>query len=138
MSAPVVHSLDPRGVATLLLNRPEVGNAYNSDMIEGLLAALDGLAVAELRALLLKGAGKHFQAGADLDWVRVEGTLRFATDANTRMRVATILVPDTGTLQIGGPTDRVRADRTARIVFVPPATCPMSTDVAADATPEML
>jgi len=70
MSAPVLHSLDPRGVATLSLNRPEVGNAYNGDMIDGLLAALDGLAVAELRALLLKGDGKHFQAGADLAWVR--------------------------------------------------------------------
>src|SRR5262244_2873976 len=70
MSAPVVSNLDPRGVATLSLNRPEVGNAYNGDMIQGLLAALDGLAVAELRALLLKGNGKHFQAGADLAWVR--------------------------------------------------------------------
>src|SRR5262249_38071709 len=70
MSAPVVNNLDPRGVATLSLNRPEVGNAYNGDMIQGLLAALDGLAVAELRALLIKGNGKHFQAGADLAWVR--------------------------------------------------------------------
>jgi len=71
MSAPLLHSLDPRGVATLSLNRPDVGNAYNGDMIQGLLAALDGLAVRpELRALLLKGNGKHFQAGADLAWVR--------------------------------------------------------------------
>ncbi|MBO0742844.1 MAG: enoyl-CoA hydratase/isomerase family protein [Hyphomicrobiaceae bacterium] len=70
MSAPVLRSLDPRGVATVSLNRPEVGNAYNDDMIQGLLAALEGLTLAELRVLLLKGNGKHFQAGADLTWVR--------------------------------------------------------------------
>ena len=37
-SAPVIHSLDARGVATVALNRPEVGNAYNGDLIQGLLA----------------------------------------------------------------------------------------------------
>ena len=33
-SAPVLHSLDERGVATVTLNRPEVGNAYNGDLIQ--------------------------------------------------------------------------------------------------------
>ena len=42
-SAPVLHSLDERGVATVTLNRPEVGNAYNGDMIQGLLSAMDEL-----------------------------------------------------------------------------------------------
>src|SRR5262249_22971097 len=63
MPPPVLHSLDPRGVASVTLNRPEVGNAYNGDMIEGLLAAMDALSARpELRALMLKGNGKHFQA----------------------------------------------------------------------------
>jgi methylglutaconyl-CoA hydratase len=70
-SAPVLHSLDPRGVATVTLNRPEVNNAYNDDMIQGLLSAMDALSARpELRVVLLKGNGKHFQAGADLTWVR--------------------------------------------------------------------
>src|SRR5262249_961229 len=87
-SAPVLSSLDPRGVATVALNRPEVGNAYNGDMIEGLLAAMDGLSARpELRALLLKGNGKHFQAGADLAWVRL---IAGASDAdNVRASRAT-------------------------------------------------
>jgi hypothetical protein len=55
----------------------------------------------------------------NLEWVRVEGTLRFTTDAHTRLRVATVLVTDMGTLEIGSAKDRVRPDRTARIVFVP-------------------
>src|SRR6266704_2890007 len=51
-SAPVLHSLDERGVATVALNRPEVGNAYNDDMIQGLLAAMDALSARpELRVV---------------------------------------------------------------------------------------
>jgi len=67
---PVLWEIDARGVATVTLNRPEVNNAYNGAMIDGLLAALDALgAVQGLRAVVLKGNGKHFQAGADLKWI---------------------------------------------------------------------
>ena len=55
-SAPILHSLDARGVATVTLNRPEVGNAYNGELIEGLMAAMDELsAKPELRVVLLQG-----------------------------------------------------------------------------------
>ena len=68
---PVVYALDPRGVATITLNRPEVNNAYNGAMIDGLLGAMHALSARpELRVVLLKGNGKHFQAGADLKWIR--------------------------------------------------------------------
>ena len=67
---PVLWDVDARGVATVTLNRPEVNNAYNGAMIDGLLAALDALGQAHgLRAVVLKGNGKHFQAGADLKWI---------------------------------------------------------------------
>src|SRR3954454_533845 len=67
---PVLWDVDARGVATVTLNRPEVNNAYDGAMIEGLLAALDALGAAPgLRAVVLKGNGKHFQAGADLKWI---------------------------------------------------------------------
>ena len=47
-----------------------MNNAYNGAMIDGLLAALDALGQAKgLRAVVLKGNGKHFQAGADLKWI---------------------------------------------------------------------
>lgn len=66
----VLLDIDARGVAHVTLNRPEVGNAYD----EGLLAALiDGLIRLEadpaIRALVIRGAGKHFQAGADINWL---------------------------------------------------------------------
>lgn len=75
MADPVIVSIDSKGVATVTLNRPEVGNAYNGAMIQGLLAALDTVSArGEVRALLLKGNGKHFQAGADLTWIRSVST----------------------------------------------------------------
>lgn len=62
--------LDARGVATLTLDRPAVNNAYNAELIAGLLNALDALgAEASLRAVMIRGAGRHFQAGADLGWL---------------------------------------------------------------------
>ena len=40
MSAnPVLWKLDDRGVATVTLNRPEVNNAYDGALIQGVLAA---------------------------------------------------------------------------------------------------
>jgi len=67
---PVLWSLDSRGVATVTFNRPEVNNAYNGALIQGVLDAMDALGDEEsLRVLVLKGNGKHFQAGADLKWI---------------------------------------------------------------------
>ena len=71
MSAnPVLWDLDARGVATVTLNRPEVNNAYDAGLIQGLLSAMDELGrQPSLRVVVLKGNGRHFQAGADLKWI---------------------------------------------------------------------
>jgi methylglutaconyl-CoA hydratase len=69
-TSPVLLDIDARGVATVTLNRPEVNNAYNGELIEGVLKGLDTLGSTKgLRAVVLKGNGKHFQAGADLKWI---------------------------------------------------------------------
>ena len=61
---------DVRGIATLTLNRPEVANAYDEDLLRSLTAALQDIGASEtVRALVIRGAGKHFQAGADLNWL---------------------------------------------------------------------
>jgi methylglutaconyl-CoA hydratase len=71
MSAnPVLWELDERGVATVTLNRPEVNNAYDAGLIGGVLSAMDELGrKPQLRLVVLKGNGRHFQAGADLKWI---------------------------------------------------------------------
>ena len=73
--SPVLLAIDDRGIATATLNRPHKGNAYNEDLLNALIAGLEDLATKpEVRALVLRGAGKHFQAGADLDWLAVAAT----------------------------------------------------------------
>ena len=67
---PVLWDLDERGVATVTLNRPAVNNAYDGALIGGLLSTMDELARQQtLRVVVLKGNGKHFQAGADHGWI---------------------------------------------------------------------
>lgn len=68
MSEPVILiEKDPRGIATVTLNRPQVNNAYDRNVLQ---LARDGLAELatdrDLRALVLRGNGRHFQAGVDL------------------------------------------------------------------------
>lgn len=68
--SPVLLSVDARGVATVTLNRPEVGNAYNAALLDGVIDGLTNLAKdPTVRALVIRGAGKHFQAGADIRWL---------------------------------------------------------------------
>jgi methylglutaconyl-CoA hydratase len=87
-TGPVLWDVDPRGVATVTLNRPEVNNAYDGALIEGLLAALDALGGATgLRAVVIKGNGKHFQAGADLKWIDAVRTA--SMEENVRVSRAT-------------------------------------------------
>jgi methylglutaconyl-CoA hydratase len=88
MSSPVLSTVDERGVATVSLNRAEVGNAYNGEMIQGLLSAMDELSrVAGLRVVVLRGNGKHFQAGADLKWI--DGVRHQSLEENMRVSRAT-------------------------------------------------
>jgi methylglutaconyl-CoA hydratase len=66
--SPVVSSLASGGVLTLTLNRPDKRNALSSGVIEALHQALDAADLdAEVRVLVLTGAGKDFCAGADLE-----------------------------------------------------------------------
>lgn len=67
---PVLCEVNDRGIASVIFNRPAVNNAYNGEFIATLLKIFDRLAQTELRAIVIKGNGKHFQAGADIGWVQ--------------------------------------------------------------------
>jgi methylglutaconyl-CoA hydratase len=87
-TGPVIWDVDGRGVARVVFNRPEVNNAYDQAFVEGLLAAMDALAtVAGLRVVVIKGNGRHFQAGADLKWIDAVRTS--SPEENVRISRAT-------------------------------------------------
>jgi len=90
--APVILNVDARGVARVTLNRPEVGNAYDGTLVTHLGASLNRLAANQsLRLVVLTGRGKHFQAGADLTWVRaVSGKARAENVRASRATAAAI------------------------------------------------
>ncbi len=54
-------------VATITMNRPEVANAQDTALIDGIDGFLDDAdADDEVRVVILAGSGKHFSAGHDL------------------------------------------------------------------------
>src|SRR3954470_19401986 len=58
------------GVARVTLNRPEVRNAFNEQLIDELTAWAESVAAGgPARVAVLSGAGKGFCAGADLAWM---------------------------------------------------------------------
>ena len=58
-------------VATIWMNRPEVLNAFNEELIADLAAACSEVENdANIRVVVLAGRGKHFSAGADLNWMK--------------------------------------------------------------------
>lgn len=65
MSAVSFDVLDS-SIARITLNRPEVLNAIDGDLIDGVDEALDKLTSTDYRVAILTGAGRGFCAGADL------------------------------------------------------------------------
>lgn len=59
------------GVAQITMNRPAVFNAFDEAMIGELDAAFAQLAGdGQVRVIVLAGEGRHFSAGADLQWMQ--------------------------------------------------------------------
>ena len=55
-------------ILTVTLNRPEKRNAMSSAMLRRLVEVFDGMAAeTEVRVLVLRGAGRSFCAGLDLE-----------------------------------------------------------------------
>lgn len=80
------------GVATIWMNRPDVHNAFNAQLIADLTAACRALdADARARVVVLGGRGKSFSAGADLNWMKAAGEASEADNFADAMRLAGML-----------------------------------------------
>jgi len=78
----VLWRVDERGVAYLTLNRPEVYNAYDDELIAALHVALDQLGHEPARLAVISGKGRNFQAGADINWL--DAVRRLSAQDNLR------------------------------------------------------
>ena len=71
MTATVKVDMNKHGVARVVLNRPDVHNAFNAGMIAELCDAFHMLGRQEVvRVIVLSGEGRSFSAGADLNWMK--------------------------------------------------------------------
>jgi len=91
MSAKVLSQVDAEGNATVVLNRPEVHNAFDPEMVDALTATLRQLeARADIRAIVLTGAGRNFCAGADIE--HMKRSAAHSRDQNLQLARATALM----------------------------------------------
>jgi len=75
------------GIATLTLNRPEVHNAFDDQLIAELTHKLLQLSHdSAVRAVVLAAEGKSFSAGADLNWM--QRMARYSEAENIRDAIA--------------------------------------------------
>jgi methylglutaconyl-CoA hydratase len=79
-------------VATLWMNRPEVHNAFNAQLIADLTAACRELGADDAtRVVILAGRGKSFSAGGDLNWMRAAGQASVEDNLEDARRLAVML-----------------------------------------------
>jgi len=81
-------------VARVTLDRPDVRNAFNPELITALTDAFTALAAEpadELRAVVLSGAGPTFCAGADVAWMRSAANLDESANEADAGRLAAML-----------------------------------------------
>jgi len=68
------------GVITVMLNRPEVHNAFNKTMLLELDDFFSGIQEAGATAIILRGNGKSFCAGVDLNWMKAVSQNSYETN----------------------------------------------------------
>lgn len=58
-------------IATITLDNPDKRNAFDDQLINGLQGILEHLETdVDVRVVILRANGKHFSAGADLNWMK--------------------------------------------------------------------
>lgn len=81
------------GVLTLTLNRPDKRNALSAELVEGLHAALEAADLgADVRVVVLRGAGRDFCAGADLDELLASAERTLAENEAAAMRLGALFM----------------------------------------------
>lgn len=79
-------------IVMLILNRPEVHNAIDDELIELMISALETIQKDdEIRVVILKANGKSFSAGADVNWMQKMLNYTKEENLNDSQRLATLM-----------------------------------------------
>ncbi|MCY4307046.1 MAG: enoyl-CoA hydratase-related protein [Rhodobacteraceae bacterium] len=85
-------TIQPTGVAKVVLNRPDKRNAFNGEMIARLREIAEVINKnQEIRVVNLTGEGGFFCAGADLEWMRKQTTNSLEEKSREAMELARML-----------------------------------------------
>ena len=88
----LTNRIDERGVLFLCMNRPEVHNAFDAEMIRELTGALLSADRDEaVRLIVITGTGSCFSAGADLNWMRSLVTASQDENERDALRLAKLM-----------------------------------------------
>ncbi|MEW6456849.1 MAG: enoyl-CoA hydratase/isomerase family protein [Acidobacteriota bacterium] len=87
-----VKFIQENSLAKVILNRPEVHNAFNEVMIQELLDVFDYIKkMEEIRVVILTGQGKSFCSGADLNWMKKMKEFSYKENFNDALKLAELL-----------------------------------------------
>lgn len=84
--------LSPKGILYVVMNRPEVHNAFNSEQIVLLTQALENAeSNPEVKVVVLCGEGKNFCAGGDINYMQNMGQNSFEENKEDALQLAHLM-----------------------------------------------
>lgn len=84
--------IDQRGVATVTMNREEVHNAFDQQLIQQLTQTFQALDCdAKVKIICLKSSGKNFSAGADLNWMKEMAEYSWDENYQDSLKLASLM-----------------------------------------------
>ena len=90
--------VDQRGVASATINRPEVLNAFDEDLIGRISSAFESLDTDHaVRIVVLRATGRVFCAGADIGWMQRAASNAFDDNLDDARRFAMMMSADAAT-----------------------------------------
>ncbi len=88
----VISEIDARGTGWLTLNRPDVHNAFDDALIARMAESLSAFRDdPNVRAVVVRGAGRSFSAGADLNWMQRMGGYTFEENVDDALGLAEMI-----------------------------------------------
>ncbi|WP_417548158.1 enoyl-CoA hydratase-related protein [Marinobacter segnicrescens] len=88
----VISTTDSRGVTRITLNRPDKRNAFDDRIITELTSAILAAGTnPDCRVVVLAGEGKHFSAGADLNYMKRTAELSQRENVEDAQRLAGLM-----------------------------------------------